>query len=50
MIAHIKTNGSATVAVPHAPVAGNQGALIRLDVRYDGGRKHLPVVDLRLAA
>ena len=37
-------------AFPHAPVAGNCGAPIRLDVRYDGGRKHLPIVDLRLAA
>jgi putative transposase len=41
---------SAPCASPHAPVAGIQGALIRLDVRYDGGRKHLPIVGLRLAA
>ena len=41
---------SARCAYPHAPVASNQGSPIRLDVRYDGGRKHLPIVDLRLAA
>jgi transposase InsO family protein len=41
---------TARCAFPHAPVAGNRGAPIRLDVRYDGGRKHLPIVDLRLAA
>jgi putative transposase len=41
---------SAPCASPHAPVAGNCGAPIRLDVRYHTGRKHLPIVDLRLAA
>jgi transposase len=41
---------TAPCASPHAPVAGNRCALIRLDVRYDGGREHLPIVDLRLAA
>jgi hypothetical protein len=41
---------TAPCASPHAPVAGNRGAPIRLDVRYDGGREHLPIVDLRLAA
>jgi transposase InsO family protein len=41
---------TARCAFPHAPVAGNQGSPIRLDVRYDGARKHLPIVDLRLAA
>ena len=41
---------SAPCASPHAPVAGHHGAPIRLDVRYHRGRKHLPIVDLRLAA
>ena len=41
---------TARCAFPYAPVAGNRGAPIRLDVRYDGGRKHLPIVELRLAA
>ena len=40
----------APCAFPHAPVAGNCGAIIRLDVRYHGERKHLPVVALRRAA
>jgi hypothetical protein len=41
---------TARCASPYAPVIGNCGAPIRLDVRYHGGRKHLPIVDLRLAA
>ena len=41
---------TARCASPHAPVTGNSGAPIRLDVRYHVGRKHLPIVDLRLAA
>ena len=41
---------TARCAYPHAPVAGNRGSPIRLDVRYDGGRKHLPIVELKLAA
>jgi putative transposase len=41
---------SAPCASPHATVAGHRGAPIRLDVRYHTGRKHLPIVDLRLAA
>ena len=41
---------TARCAFPQAPVVGNRGAPIRLDVRYDGGRKHLPIVDLRLVA
>ena len=40
----------APCASPHAPVAGDCGAIIRLDVRYRGERKHLPVVALRRAA
>ncbi len=40
----------APCASPHAPVAGNCGALIRLDVRYHWGRKHLPIVALKRAA
>jgi transposase InsO family protein len=41
---------SAQCAFPHAPVAGKPGAPIRLDVRYHENRKHLPIIDLRLAA
>jgi putative transposase len=41
---------SARCASPQAPVSGHCGAPIRLDVRYHRDRKHLPIVDLRLAA
>jgi hypothetical protein len=41
---------AARCASPHAPVTGNCGAPIRLDVRYHGSRNHLPIIDLRLAA
>ena len=41
---------TARCASPHAPVTGNCGAPIRLDVHYHGGRKQLPIFDLRLAA
>ena len=41
---------SAPCASPQAPVAGHCGARIHLDVRYHWGRKHLPIVALRLAA
>jgi putative transposase len=41
---------SAPCASAQAPVAGNCGARLRLDVRYHWGRKHLPVVTLRSAA
>jgi hypothetical protein len=41
---------SAPCASPHAPVAGHCGTRIHLDVRYHWGRKHLPIVALRLAA
>jgi hypothetical protein len=41
---------SAPCAHPYAPVAGNCGARVRLDVRYYWGRKHLPVVALRRTA
>ncbi|MCP4375860.1 MAG: transposase family protein, partial [bacterium] len=41
---------TARCAFPQAPVAGQCGARIRLDVRYYRGRKHLPVVALRRAA
>ena len=41
---------SASCASPLTPVAGHRGAPIRLDVRYHRGRKHLPIVDLKLAA
>ncbi len=40
----------APCASPHASVAGHRGAPIRLDVRYHWGRKHLPIVDLKLVA
>ena len=41
---------TARCAFPQAPVAGQCGARIRLDVRYYRGRKHLPVVALMRAA
>jgi len=41
---------SAPCASPGAPVAGQCGAHIRLDVRYQQGRKHLPIVEIRRAA
>jgi transposase InsO family protein len=41
---------AAPCASPHAPVAGHRGAPICLDVRYHWDRKHLPVIDLKLAA
>jgi hypothetical protein len=31
-------------------VAGNCGAPIRLDMRYHRDQKHLPIVDLKIAA
>ena len=44
------STGYCQVLVAHSALDGNRGAPIRLDVRYDGGRKHLPIVDLRLVA
>jgi hypothetical protein len=41
---------SAPCASPHAPVAGQCGTRIRLDVRYHWGRNHLPIVALKRAA
>ena len=41
---------TAACASPQAPVAGNRGAVIRLDVHYYAGRKHPPIVALRRAA
>ena len=41
---------SAPCASPQAPVAGNCGTHIKLDVRYNWGRKHLAVVALRRVA
>ena len=41
---------NAPCASPNALVEGRCGARIRLDMRYHWGRKHLPIVDLRLAA
>jgi len=37
-------------ASPHALIRGQPGALLDLDVRYLGGRRHLPVVTLKRAA
>ena len=37
-------------AGPHALVRGRPGVRIDLDVRYESGRKHLPVVAIRKAA
>ena len=41
---------SSPCASPPAPVAGHCGAPIRLDVRYHQDQKHLPIVDLKIAA
>jgi putative transposase len=41
---------SAPCAAPPAPVAGHCGAPIRLDVRYHQDRKHLPIIELKIAA
>jgi putative transposase len=41
---------SAPCAFPHVPVAGHRGAPIHLDIRYHTGRRHLPIVDLKIAA
>ncbi len=41
---------SAPCASPPAPVAGHCGTPIRLDVRYHKDQKHLPIVDLKIAA
>jgi transposase InsO family protein len=40
----------APCATPNVPIAGHRGAPIRLDMSYHRGRKHLPIVSLRLAA
>jgi putative transposase len=41
---------SAPCAFPRVPVAGHRGAPIHLDIRYHTGRRHLPIVDLKIAA
>ncbi len=41
---------SAPCASPHAPVGGNPGAAVQLEVRYQAGRRHLPIVMLDRAA
>jgi transposase InsO family protein len=41
---------SAPCASPHAPVGGNPGAVVQLEVRYQAGRRHLPIVMLNRAA
>ena len=35
---------------PQASVVGEPGGVIRLDVRYHAGRRHLPIVSLKRAA
>ena len=40
----------APCAAPQVPVAGNSGAIIRLEVCYQAGRRHLPIVSLKQAA
>jgi transposase InsO family protein len=35
---------------PQAPVAGEPGAIVRLEVGYQAGRRHLPIVSLKNAA
>jgi hypothetical protein len=40
----------APCAAPQVPVAGNSGAIIRLEVWYQAGRRHLPIVSLKQAA
>ncbi len=35
---------AAPCVAPQVPVAGNSGALIRLEVDYQAGRRHLPIV------
>jgi hypothetical protein len=40
----------APCAQPHALVRGRPGVVVELSVEYRGGRKHLPIVALRLIA
>ncbi|MFC1492286.1 integrase core domain-containing protein [Nitrospinota bacterium] len=40
----------APCAAPQVPVAGNSGAIIQLEVGYQAGRRHLPMVSLKRAA
>ncbi len=40
----------APCAAPQVPVAGNSGVIIRLEVCYQAGRRHLPIVSLKQAA
>jgi transposase InsO family protein len=40
----------APCAAPQVPAAGNSGAMIRLEVGYQAGRRHLPIVSLKRAA
>ncbi|MFC1491042.1 transposase, partial [Nitrospinota bacterium] len=37
-------------AAPQVPVSGNSGAMIRLEIGYQVGRRHLPIVSLKRAA
>ncbi|MFC1491032.1 integrase core domain-containing protein [Nitrospinota bacterium] len=41
---------SAPFSSPQVPVAGNPGAIFRLEVHYQAGRRHLPIVSLKRAA
>jgi transposase InsO family protein len=40
----------APCASPPTPVVGHCGTPLRLELRYHGGRKHLPIIELRRAA
>jgi hypothetical protein len=40
----------APCSFPQAPVAGEPGAIVRLEVYYQSGRRHLPIVSLKRAA
>jgi putative transposase len=40
----------ASCSSPQVPVAGNPGAIFRLEVGYQAGRRHLPIVSLKRAA
>ena len=46
----VKWPRGAPCAAPQVPVAGNSGAIIRLEVGYQAGRRHLPIVSLKRAA
>ena len=47
---HKRWPRNAPCASPRASVAGNPGAVVQLEVRYQAGRRHLPIVILNRAA